>query len=147
MVSPAYSAFHRPLFSQHQQISTVVAVSADDARPRVAGPGLLEWPVFFCAQSAACLWPRSVFLFPFSLGAGPRLRRPSACIPLRFSFLFAAAAASLGGPRAAFPSDYGFSLPVVYLAWLAVVAISYPICLWYANLKNRRRDLWWLSYL
>lgn len=54
---------------------------------------------------------------------------------------------SLGGPRAAFPSDYGFSLPVVYLAWLAVVAISYPICLWYANLKNRRRDLWWLSYL
>jgi len=54
---------------------------------------------------------------------------------------------SLGGPRAAFPSDYGFSLPVVYSTWLAVVAISYPICLWYANLKNRRRDLWWLSYL
>jgi len=54
---------------------------------------------------------------------------------------------SLGGPRAASPSDYGFSLPVVYSTWLAVVAASYPICLWYANLKNRRRDLWWLSYL
>src|SRR5215467_5163769 len=54
---------------------------------------------------------------------------------------------SLGGPREAFPPDYGRSLPVVYLIWIAVVAISYPICRWYADLKNRRRDLWWLSYL
>lgn len=54
---------------------------------------------------------------------------------------------SLGGPRDAFPPDYGFSLPVVYLTWFAVVAVSYPICLWYANVKDRRRDLWWLAYL
>jgi uncharacterized membrane protein len=54
---------------------------------------------------------------------------------------------SLGGPRASFPSDYGFALPVVYLVWIAVVAASYPVCRWYADLKNRRRDLWWLSYL
>ena len=54
---------------------------------------------------------------------------------------------SLGGPREIFPPDFGFSLPVVYLIWLAVVAISYPVCLWYARLKQRRRDLWWLSYL
>ena len=54
---------------------------------------------------------------------------------------------SLGGPREIFPPDYGFSLPVVYLIWVAVVAISYPVCLWYARVKQRRRDLWWLSYL
>jgi len=24
---------------------------------------------------------------------------------------------------------------------------SYPVCLWYAKVKQRRRDLWWLSYL
>jgi hypothetical protein len=54
---------------------------------------------------------------------------------------------SLGGPREIFPADYGFSLPVVYLIWLAVVVISYPACLWYARLKQRRRDLGWLSYL
>ena len=54
---------------------------------------------------------------------------------------------SLGGSRGIFPPDYGFSLPAVYLIWLAVVAISYPVCLWYARLKQRRRDLWWLSYL
>jgi len=52
-----------------------------------------------------------------------------------------------GGPREIFPPDYGFSLPVVYLIWVAVVAISYPACLWYARVKQRRRDLWWLSYL
>jgi uncharacterized membrane protein len=54
---------------------------------------------------------------------------------------------SLGGPREAFPTDYGFSLPAVYAIWLFVILISYPVCRWYANLKSRRRDLWWLSYL
>lgn len=56
-------------------------------------------------------------------------------------------APSVGGPRQLFPQDYGFGLPVVYLVWLAVIAISYPVCRWYAQLKQRRRDLWWLSYL
>lgn len=54
---------------------------------------------------------------------------------------------SMGGPANLFPPNYGFSLPVVYLTWLAVVAISYPLCRWYAGLRQRRRDLWWLSYL
>ncbi|HEY1422579.1 MAG TPA: hypothetical protein VGF20_03935 [Candidatus Acidoferrum sp.] len=54
---------------------------------------------------------------------------------------------SIGGPGELFPANYGFSLPVVYIVWLNVVAISYPLCRWYGNLKQRRRDLWWLSYL
>ena len=54
---------------------------------------------------------------------------------------------SLGGPRDAFPPGYGFSLPVVFLIWLTVILVSYPVCRWYAGVKNRRRDLWWLSYL
>jgi len=54
---------------------------------------------------------------------------------------------SMGGAREIFPPNYGFSLPVVYLVWFAVVAIAYPVCRWYADLKQRRRDLWWLSYL
>lgn len=40
----------------------------------------------------------------------------------------------------------GFSLPWVYVAWLAVLAILYPACRYWAALKARRRD-WWLSYL
>lgn len=44
------------------------------------------------------------------------------------------------------PADYGFGLPVVYLVWLGVVAVLYPICRRYAELKARSRA-WWLSYL
>lgn len=40
----------------------------------------------------------------------------------------------------------GFSLPVVYAAWIVVLAIIYPLCRWWGNVKRRRRD-WWLSYL
>jgi len=53
----------------------------------------------------------------------------------------------MGGRAELFPPHYGFSLPVVYLAWFAVVAIAYPVCRAYAGIKERRRDLWWLSYL
>ena len=44
-----------------------------------------------------------------------------------------------------FPA-WGYSLPVVYAIWLCVVMACYPICLWFARLKERRRD-WWLSYI
>lgn len=44
------------------------------------------------------------------------------------------------------PQQWGFGLPVVYLAWLLVVATLYPACRWFAAVK-RRRDDWWLSYL
>jgi uncharacterized membrane protein len=40
----------------------------------------------------------------------------------------------------------GFDLPVVYMVWLAVVVIMYPVSMWYARLKQRKRA-WWLSYL
>src|SRR4051812_26354406 len=44
------------------------------------------------------------------------------------------------------PTDYGVSLPVVYLVWVAVVALLYPLCRWFAGVKERHR--WaWLSYL
>ena len=44
------------------------------------------------------------------------------------------------------PPGWGFPLPVVYLAWTVVVAAMYPMCRWFAALKQRRRDVW-LSYL
>jgi uncharacterized membrane protein len=45
-----------------------------------------------------------------------------------------------------FPAEWGFGLPVVYLAWLGVLALLYPLCKWFAGVKKRRSD-WWLSYL
>lgn len=43
---------------------------------------------------------------------------------------------------------YGFSLPIVYLIWIGLVLILYPLCRWFdryktANLSTQR----WLSYL
>lgn len=44
------------------------------------------------------------------------------------------------------PPDHGFSLPVVYLVWLAGLAILYPLCVWYGNVKQRSGH-WLFSYL
>jgi uncharacterized membrane protein len=44
------------------------------------------------------------------------------------------------------PTGYGYGLPVVYVVWAAVIAILYPVCRWFANVKRRRKDVW-LSYL
>ena len=44
------------------------------------------------------------------------------------------------------PPGWGYSLPVVYLVWAFVVVTMYPLCRWFAGLKQRRSDAW-LSYL
>jgi uncharacterized membrane protein len=44
------------------------------------------------------------------------------------------------------PSDFGFSLSVVYAAWIAAVVILYFPCRAWAR-RKRERPTWWLSYL
>jgi uncharacterized membrane protein len=44
------------------------------------------------------------------------------------------------------PPQATYSLPIVYLIWITVVAVLYLPCGWFAGVKARRRD-WWLSYL
>lgn len=44
------------------------------------------------------------------------------------------------------PVGVGFRLWVVYLCWITGVILLYPLCKWFAGVKQRRRD-WWLSYL
>jgi uncharacterized membrane protein len=51
-----------------------------------------------------------------------------------------------GKPVLSKPEHYGVSLPLVYVAWIGVVAALYFPCRWFARLKQRRND-WWLSYL
>jgi uncharacterized membrane protein len=43
------------------------------------------------------------------------------------------------------PPGWGYSLPIVYLVWAVVVLTLYPLCRWFAGLKQRRSDNW-LSY-
>lgn len=44
------------------------------------------------------------------------------------------------------PADYGLSLPGVYAVWFMALAMLYPLCRWFAGLKQRRKEWWW-SYL
>ncbi len=43
------------------------------------------------------------------------------------------------------PIGWGYSLPVIYLVWFSVVLMLYPLCRWFAGLKQRRNHAW-LSY-
>jgi uncharacterized membrane protein len=43
------------------------------------------------------------------------------------------------------PPGWGYSLPIVYMVWALVVIALYPLCSWFADLKQRRNDAW-LSY-
>lgn len=43
------------------------------------------------------------------------------------------------------PPGWGYSLPVVYLVWLVAVLTLYPVCRWFAAVRQRRSDPW-LSY-
>jgi hypothetical protein len=43
------------------------------------------------------------------------------------------------------PPGWGYSLPIIYVVWILVVLMLYPLCRWFAGLKQRRSDNW-LSY-
>jgi uncharacterized membrane protein len=47
------------------------------------------------------------------------------------------------------PEQYlhlGFPLAGVYVAWIVVLVLLYPLCRWWGEVKRTRKD-WWLSYL
>ncbi|MES2253979.1 MAG: heparan-alpha-glucosaminide N-acetyltransferase domain-containing protein [Pseudomonadota bacterium] len=44
------------------------------------------------------------------------------------------------------PPAWGESLPVIYAIWIGVVLIMYPLCRWYARVKQNSKSRW-LSYL
>jgi uncharacterized membrane protein len=45
------------------------------------------------------------------------------------------------------PKGYGISLGGVYLMWLLVVVLLYPLCHWFAHYKTRNKQKIWLSYI
>jgi uncharacterized membrane protein len=42
---------------------------------------------------------------------------------------------------------YGFSLWVVYLVWVCLIVLLYPLCKRYDRYKSEHKEKWWLSYL
>ncbi len=56
----------------------------------------------------------------------------------------------IAGPNVPFlfrPATLGFSLGIVYLVWLSIVAALYQPCRWYIGYKQRHQNQWWVSYL
>jgi uncharacterized membrane protein len=41
----------------------------------------------------------------------------------------------------------GYGLWIVYLVWIAVAVLLYPLCKWYDKYKTQHKEKWWLSYL
>jgi uncharacterized membrane protein len=54
---------------------------------------------------------------------------------------------TLGTDRAAFPPDYGWPLWTVYIVWLAVIVVMYPVCRWRGRAGTARRRSHWLAYI
>ena len=44
-------------------------------------------------------------------------------------------------------SDFGFALEAVYVIWLIVVIMLYPLCRWYQKVRQNNPEKWWLRYL
>jgi len=53
---------------------------------------------------------------------------------------------STGSPILFQPSGFGYGLVVVYIIWIAVVALLYWPCRWFSRYKMEHRQ-WWLSYI
>lgn len=53
---------------------------------------------------------------------------------------------SLGAYPFTPPPIWGLPLAVTYGIWIAIVSLLYPLCAWFAGIKQRRRDIW-LSYV
>jgi uncharacterized membrane protein len=49
--------------------------------------------------------------------------------------------------RVAALKGYGFGLWVVYVVWIAVILLLYPLCKRFDTYKQAHKEKWWLSYL
>jgi hypothetical protein len=66
---------------------------------------------------------------------------------LVFAFLMAGEADSFLASSGDFPSWWGFSLPMVYLIWIGILLLLYPLCRWFAAVKFRHKGAWWTPYI
>ncbi len=41
----------------------------------------------------------------------------------------------------------GIGVGLVYLLWIGIVVMLYPLCKWYDQYKTNHKEKWWLSYL
>lgn len=54
---------------------------------------------------------------------------------------------SAEGIRSGTLSNFGLNLEAVYVIWVLVVVLLYPICRWYQKYRESNPSKWWLRYL
>lgn len=47
--------------------------------------------------------------------------------------------------KSSMPADYGYNLLHVYMIFLVIIIVLYPVCNWFGNYKYRHK-YWWLKY-
>ena len=109
------------------------------------GPGLIGLALFENARGRLADWLITFGRVPFFFYV----------LHIYLIHVVAVAAAAFAGadlswlfqdPIAIKPDGYGVNLLLIYALWLGFLLALYPLCCWFAALKQRRRD-WWLSYL
>jgi uncharacterized membrane protein len=109
----------------------ILLAALDKVRSRIANPFITfgRVPLFYFLGHFFLAHTVALLLFLHKTG------KSFSSLDLHFS-------KSFGG----ITPEGGYSLPWVYVAWIAVVIIMYPICRWYEKYKAGHKE-WWLSYL
>lgn len=106
------------------------------------------WLLMGCIDRPLGAWAKPVLVF----GRVPLFYY---LLHLPLIHLIAIGAAMLHGQESALKSllgaggerpGFGFPLPWVYLIWIAVMLLLYPVCAWYARVKAKSKSAWF-SYL
>jgi len=110
----------------------LVLRAVDDRLPRVLRPALVfgKVPMFYYVLHIVLI----------------HLAAVAACLARYGSVHWMFESPSLDRYPITQPPGWPAPLPVVWLVWVSVVVLLYPVCRWFAGVKRRRTD-WWLSYL
>jgi uncharacterized membrane protein len=109
------------------------------------GPGLLLLAAFESARGRLADWITTFGRVPFFYYVTHLFLIHGLAVAMTW-WRFGDASFLFGGSAADKPSGYGLGLPGIYAVWLLVVVALYPLCRWFAAIKQRRREWWW-SYL
>jgi uncharacterized membrane protein len=141
-----------PWRPQENALSTVLSfVNCEKYPPSLLyllmtlGPGLLLLAAFEKARGRMALWLVAFGRVPLFFYVAHLFLIHG----LAVSFALATKADAswlFGGLPGGKPADWGLGLPGVYVATLLAVLILYPLCRWFARLKQNRTEWWW-SYL
>ena len=123
--------FDPAIFPQLRKISAIAALSDDDARARADSARFFEHARGAFAGVLATFGQVPFFYYVVHI--------------YLIHGLAVATAFAMTGFLTSTPA-IGLSLPGIYLVWLLVLVLLYPICRGFAELKERGSGWWW-SYL